>query len=92
MRRQGMKWDAIAQALNKTIRSVEQKYLKLVPSNSPKRKKPEVEMTEEMRIRLLSSVARRKHGFWVMVAGDVGEGASAAQCEEIYNGEVSRRG
>ena len=49
-------------------------------------------MTEGMKIKLLSSVARRKHAFWVMVAGDVGEGATAAQCEEIYNSEISRRG
>lgn len=92
MRRQGMKWDDIAHRLNKTNRSVMQKFLKLVPSTSPKRKKPEVEMTEGMKIKLLSSVARRKHAFWVMVAGDVGEGATAAQCEEIYNSEISRRG
>jgi hypothetical protein len=72
---------------------VDHKFQSLVPNNSPKRRKVEPQMTEGMRIKLLSSVAKRKHHFWTEVAKDVGEGATASQCEEVYTGEIaSRRG
>ena len=94
MRRQGMPFKEIANAMNKTERAVGQKFQILVPNNSPNKKKYKVEpqMTEGMRIKLLSSVAKRKHHFWMEVAKDVGEGATASQCEEVYTGEIARRG
>ena len=92
MRRQGMRFKEIANALNKTERAVVQKFQNLVPNNSPKKRKVEPQMTEGMRIKLLGCVAKRKHHFWMEIAKNVGEGATASQCEEVYTGEIARRG
>ncbi len=93
MRRQGMSFPEIAMALDKTERAVSQKYLKLVPvAGSPGRKKTsDVEMTEGMKVRLLSAVARKKTTFWMDVAKEVGEGATGAQCESEWNQVIRRR-
>jgi hypothetical protein len=92
MRRKGMSFPNIATALNKTERAVSQKYQKLLPaSNSPKRKTEETAMSEEMKIRLLSAVARGKDAFWVAVAKEVGEGATGTQCEATWNMTIRER-
>jgi len=77
----------------KTERAVAQKYLKLVPANAPRRKAAtEPDMSEEMKIKLLSTVARKKPAFWSDIARAVGEGATSAQCEEVYTNEIKKRG
>ena len=82
----------IATALGKTERGVSQKYLKLVPANGPRRKKgDEPEMTEDMKIKLLSAVARKKFAFWNAIAKETGEGATALQCEQVYTNEITKR-
>jgi len=90
MRRQGASFGNIAIAMRKTQRAVEQKYRKVVPTNAPKKKIADVEMTEEMKIKLLSAVARRKPTFWAEVAREVGDGVMPGQCEEIYTKEIWR--
>jgi hypothetical protein len=94
MRRQGLQSKQVAVALGKTERAVAQKYLKLVPLNGPRRKAAAMEpqMTEQMKIKLLSEVARKKSAFWSGIARAVGEGATPAQCEEVYTNEIKRRG
>lgn len=93
MRRQGMIFSEIAVALEKSERSVQQKYLKLVPlAASPgKKKASDMEMTEEMKVRLLSAVARKKTAFWVDVAREVGGGATGTQCESQWNEVIRER-
>jgi hypothetical protein len=93
MRRQGSTFHEIAVALDKSERAVQQKYLKLVPpAPSPgKKKASDVEMTEEMKVRLLSAVARKKTTFWVDVAREVGGGATGAQCESQWNQVIRER-
>jgi len=77
----------------KTDRAVSQKFLKLVPSNGPRRKAAvEPEMSEQMKIKLLSAVAKKKAAFWMDIARGVGEGATPAQCEEVYTNEIKKRG
>jgi len=79
--------------MNKTERAVEQKYLKLIPANAPRRKAAtEPEMSEEMKIRLLSAVAKKKTAFWNDIARAVGEGTTAGQCEGAYTNEIRKRG
>lgn len=93
MRRQGMTFSEIAVALDKSERGVQQKYLKLVPiAGSPgKKKASDVEMTEEMKVRLLSAVARKKTAFWSDVAREVGGGATGVQCESQWNEVIRER-
>lgn len=93
MRRQGMIFSEIAVALDKSERSVQQKYLKLVPlaASTGKKKTSEMEMTEEMKVRLLSAVARKKTAFWVDVAREVGGGATGTQCESQWNEVIRER-
>lgn len=94
MRRQGMSFGGIAKALGKTQRAVEQKHLKIVPvaAGSPgKSKFSDIEMSEEMEVKLLGAVAKMKTGFWVTVAKEVGGGASGPQCEAKWNDVVRNR-
>ena len=93
MRRQGMTFHEIAVALDKSERAVQQKYLKLVPAaTSPgKKKASDVDMTEEMKVRLLSAVARKKTAFWADVAREVGGGVTGAQCESQWNEVIRER-
>ena len=88
-----MSFHEIAIALDKSERAVSQKYLKLVPiAGSPARKKAsDVEMTEGMKVRLLSAVARKKPVFWAQVAKEVGEGATGTQCESEWNEVIRKR-
>jgi hypothetical protein len=93
-RRQGVSFNDIAIALNKTVRGVAQKYIKLMPpSNSPSKAKKSstVEFTEEMKISTLSAVASAKTEFWAGIAKRVGHGATGAQCEQVWNDEVRNR-
>jgi hypothetical protein len=78
--------------LNKSERSVNQHFLKLVPANrTPTRKKHSfVEMSEEMKVKLLAAVARRKSRFWNEVAQEVG-GITGAQCEAEWTETVAKR-
>jgi hypothetical protein len=83
-------------ALAKSQRGVEQKYLKLMPpANSPSKasskKGNSVEWTEEMKLALLSAVARGKPTFWQGIAKHVGNNVSAAQCEQEWNEQVKNR-
>jgi hypothetical protein len=93
MRRQGMKWEDIARALDKTVRAAQQHYLKLVPPASPSKKRPtnEVLMTEEMKVKLLAAVAKEKPKFWAMVSQNVGNGITPAQCEMEWNDVIRQR-
>lgn len=93
MRRQGMVCSAVAKALGKTERAVSQRYLKLIPTNNPrKRSKIDyIEMSEEMKIKLLAAVARRKNTFWQDVAKEVGGGVTGSQCEMEWTEVVRSR-
>jgi len=83
----------IALAMNKTERAVSQKYLKLFPpTNSTRRKVAEKQMSEEMKIKLLSLVAKHKSGFWNTIARDIGDGFTAVECETEYNAVIRNRG
>jgi hypothetical protein len=88
-----MSFDDIATALNRTVRSVAQKYDKLMPSGSPSKAKKSstIEFTEEMKISTLRSVASAKTEFWAGIAKSVGQGATGAQCEQAWNEEVRNR-
>jgi len=94
MRRRGMSYEEIAVAMDKTARAVSQQYLKLVPSSaSPgkKRKATDVEMTEDMKVKLLAAVAKAKPTFWASVAKEVGNGISPGQCEMEWNTVIKDR-
>jgi len=92
MRRQGMRFTEIATALSKTLRAVQQRHLKLVPTNAPRKKKADhIELSEHMKIKLLAAVARRKPAFWAEVAKEVGNGCTAAQCEAEWADVVRQR-
>jgi len=84
MRRQGIPFLEIAKAMDKTERAVAQKYVKLIPTNTSKRKN-EVEMTEEQKIKLLTIVSRKKTGWWNEVAVELGPEFTGAQCEAMWN-------
>ena len=94
MRRQGMVCSAVAKALGKTERAVSQRYLKLVPTNNPRKKSKAdyIEMSEEMKIKLLAAVARRKNSFWQDVAKEVGGGVTGPQCEVEWTDVIRSRG
>ena len=93
MCRQGHPMKEIAEVLDKTERAVAQKYVKLVPpANSHNKKKVgQIVVTEEVKVKLLSAVARGKTPFWNTVAKEVGSGISGAQCEEEYNEVIRKR-
>jgi hypothetical protein len=78
--------------LNKTQRSVNQHFLKLVPANGnlTRKKTSFVDMSEEMKVKLLAAVARRKSKFWNEVAQEVG-GITGAQCEAEWTETVAKR-
>jgi hypothetical protein len=88
-----MSFTDIATVLNKTERAVSQKYLKLIPTtNSPKKRKlEEMEMSEEVEIRILSAVAKTKDAFWACVAKEVGKGLTGPQCEAVWNMTINGR-
>jgi hypothetical protein len=79
--------------LNKTERAVNQRFLKLVPANgtTTKKKSTFVEMSEEMKVKLLGAVARRKRTFWNAVAQEVGD-ITGAQCEAEWTEAIAKRG
>jgi len=94
MRRQGMSYEDIATAMDKTVRAVSQQYLKLVPSSASsgkRRKVTDVEMTESMKVKLLAAVAKAKPTFWATVAKEVGNGISPSQCEIEWNAVIKDR-
>jgi hypothetical protein len=92
LRRQGFSFPDIATMLNKTQRSVNQRFLKLVPANRTltKKKHSFVDMSEEMKVKMLAAVARRKTKFWNEVAQEVG-GVTGAQCEAEWTQTVAKR-
>jgi hypothetical protein len=85
MRRQGIPFLEIAKAMDKTERAVSQKYVKLIPPKTSTRRKNEVEMTEEQKIKLLTIVSRKKTGWWNEVAVELGPEFTGAQCEAMWN-------
>jgi hypothetical protein len=94
MRRQHKSTEEIAIALNKTPNAIVQKYIKLVPPSGgagKKRKNTDVDMTEEMKVRLLAAVARAKPSFWATVAHEVGNGITPRQCEMEWNVVIKER-
>jgi hypothetical protein len=94
MRRSKMSNAEVAKELKKSERAVSQKYLKLVPSSSPRKlggkKGLSVVMTEDVKVNILSAVARKKNKFWAEVAAEVG-GITGPQCEQLWNDEVRNR-
>jgi hypothetical protein len=86
-----MKNADIAIALNRTERSVAQRYLKLVPTASPsKGSNSDPPMSEEKKVKLLGAVARRKPVFWKEIAKEVGD-VTAAQCEAEWSQVIRTR-
>jgi hypothetical protein len=78
--------------LNKTERAVAQRFLKLVPTNGnlTKKKNTFVEVSEEMKVKLLAAVSKRKRTFWNEVAKEVG-GITGEQCEAEWTEAIAKR-
>jgi len=95
MCRQGMSLEDVAIALGKSKQAVYQKYLKLVPrvgsAGNGRKKSSSVDMAEDVKVRLLSAVARGKAAFWAGIAKEVGEGITGPQCEAQWNEVVMNR-
>jgi hypothetical protein len=94
LRHQGTSYTDIALAMNKTERAVSQRYLKLVPTNSPKKNKIGLggRLSEQERVALLVVVARTKRPYWSNVAKEIGGNVSGEQCELEWNEVIRTRG
>jgi hypothetical protein len=89
---QGHSPSHIAHALDRSVRAVQQKYLKVVPlANGIRKKESNVDMSKDMKFKLLAAVAKRKNAFWATVAKEVGERVSGALCEAEWNDVIRNR-